>query len=55
MLFKPEYMKYDNDKWIGFNESHNFIENVPDFNIFQTISTKLPGTAYNLNFALRRE
>lgn len=55
MFFKPEYMKYDKDKWIGFNENQNFMDYAPDFKIFQTISTNLSGTAYNLNFALRRE
>lgn len=55
VFFRPEYMKYDQNKLIGFNEKHDFINEIPDIKIFQTISTNLSGTAYNLNFALRKE
>ena len=54
-FFKPEYMKYDENKLIGFNKNQEFINEIPDVKIFRTISTNLPGTAYNLNFALRKE
>ena len=48
-------MKYDENKLIGFNKNQEFINEIPDVKIFRTISTNLPGTAYNLNFALRKE
>lgn len=54
-FFQQEYMKYDTNNFIGFNESGDYIREKPSDNIFQTIRTYFPGTAYNLNFAIKKE
>lgn len=55
ILFAPEYLKYNNDGWLGFNESNDFLHNKPDTSILSNNRYKFPGTAYNLNFVLQRE
>ena len=54
MFFSSELMKYDDKKFIGFNKEGNFLTQPPEMTIFQSIETYLPGTAYNLSFAIER-
>lgn len=51
--FIYEYMEYNEDNWIGFNEEKNFFGVKPDKKNFATNAFYLPGTAYNLNFVIR--
>lgn len=53
--FKKEFLIYDEDEWIGFNESCNFLSDLPNKNIISKSPFFFPGTAYNLNFVLKRE
>lgn len=53
-LIKP-FLVYDDNKWIGFNNSHNFLSDIPDGSCFENSGLYFPGTAYNLNFILKRE
>ena len=55
MRFEHDYMYYDDNKLIGFNQEKNYLSGVPDTNLFRTTMTFFPGTAYNLNFAIRKE
>lgn len=52
LLFKHEYMKYNEDGWIGFNEENNFLEMPPSPSILDTTSIFFPGTGYNLTFVM---
>lgn len=53
-FFRQEYLKYNNDKWIGFNKENDYFKELPDPSIFETIKTFFPGTAYNLSFAFMK-
>lgn len=55
ILFAPEYLKYNGDGWLGFNQSNDFLHGKPDVSILADNRYKFPGTAYNLNFVLQRE
>lgn len=57
IFFEQKYMHYNND-WIGFNESNNFLTDLPNINININIirycDIYFPGTAYNLHFIMER-
>ncbi len=55
LFFEKEHMLYDNDEYVGFNKSKDFFSDIPDKSAFDTINTFLPGVAYNLNYAVKRE
>ena len=55
IIFAQEYLKYNEDGWIGFNESNDFLHSKPEFSLFSYNRYMFPGTAYNLNFVLQRE
>lgn len=52
LIFKKEYMKYNEDQWIGFNATNDFLGAPPNTNIIQQMPIFFPGTAYNLNFVM---
>lgn len=54
ILFIKEYLEYDSDKWLGFNKNKNFLADIPDENISTEGYIYFPGTAYNLNFIMKR-
>lgn len=55
IMFAPEYLRYNEDGWLGFNESNDFLHAKPDLSLISRNCYKFPGTAYNLNFVLQRE
>lgn len=55
IVFRPEYLTYNNDGWLGFNESNNYISDAPQNSLFSSNCYTLPGTAFNLNFVMKRE
>jgi hypothetical protein len=54
LWFHKEFLEYDNG-WIGFNESHQFLSDRPDESSLSFCPMFMPGTAYNLNFVLKKE
>lgn len=52
LLFEKEYMKYNEDQWIGFNCTNDFLGAPPNLKLIQEAPFFLPGTAYNLNFVM---
>ncbi len=54
-FFEKEFMGYNQDKFIGFNRQQNYLTEVPKKELFMTIETFLPGVAYNLNYAIKKE
>lgn len=38
----------------GFNESNNFLTDLPNINIIRYCDIYFPGTAYNLHFIMER-
>lgn len=53
--FIREFLEYDDDNWIGFNEDGNFQSGIPNSRIISYCPVYIPGTAYNLNFVMRKE
>lgn len=53
--FEKELLNYDEDCWLGFNRKQNFFEAIPDEEAICNCYVFLPGTAYNLNFVMKRE
>lgn len=54
-FFEKDFMGYNQDKFIGFNRQQNYLTEIPDKELFMTIQTFLPGVAYNLNYAIKKE
>ena len=54
LYFMKELLQYDSDNYIGFNVENDFFNYIPDCSIFKVSTTYFPGTAYNLNFAIRK-
>lgn len=52
LWFFHEYLEYDENGWIGFNEENNFLNEIPTHDIIGSNYIDLPGTAYNLNFVM---
>lgn len=55
VIFRQELLNYSSDKWIGFNEINDYLNNKPDDGVIAESYIYIPGTAYNLNFAIRKE
>lgn len=55
LFFEKNLMHYDQDKLVGFNINKNYLTEIPDEKLFQSISTFLPGVAYNLNYVIKKE
>lgn len=55
VLFFKELLQYDGDDWLGFNKQQDFFHELPDEEAVTDCYIFLPGTAYNLNFVMKRE
>ncbi len=53
--FISEHLLYGNDEWISFNGSKDFFDNIPDKSVISGCPVYFPGTAYNLNFVMKKE
>lgn len=54
LWFKQEFLNYNDDGWIGFNAQNDFYNLKPDSEVFYKIPFYFPGTAYNLNFVVKK-
>lgn len=54
LYFSKELLQYDEDNYIGFNNENDFFKHIPESSIFDLSDTYFPGTAYNLNFAIKK-
>ena len=55
VIFKKEILEYDNNNWLGFNKEKDFFSHLPEEKIITDCDIYFPGTAYNLNFVIKRE
>lgn len=55
MTFRSEYLEYNDEEWIGFNVENEFIHHIPDISLFSDVNFCVPGTAFNLTFAMKKE
>lgn len=55
VIFKQEFLEYDKEEWLGFNLESDFFGCIPDKKVLSECPIMFPGTAYNLNFIMKRE
>ncbi|MBO5239149.1 MAG: hypothetical protein J6B50_10320 [Lachnospiraceae bacterium] len=55
VFFIRKLIEYDRDNWLGFNKDRNYLTDIPDEQIVTNCLIYFPGTAYNLNFVMKRE
>lgn len=54
-MYLEQSIDEDGDEWFGFNKNSNFISDLPDSETFDRLNFCMPGTAYNLSFAIKRK
>lgn len=54
LIFKHEYLEYNKENWIGFNNSKDFINDIPNKKVIQRIDMNISGTGFNLNFVIKK-
>ncbi len=55
LWFEPQYLKYNQGNWIGFNESNDFIASIPDKKIIVRSNVDFFGTGYNFALLVKKE
>ena len=55
LRFFKDCLNHSADDWVGFNSEDNFLTALPDKKCLGEIPFFFPGTAYNLNFVLKKE
>lgn len=55
LLFQKELLNFTKEGWIGFNQSGNYLEDIPNPNCLSTSYTLLPGTGYNFMLIFKGE
>lgn len=55
VYFVRDLLDYDENKWLGFNKEKDFFNSMPDIKVLGDCYIYFPGTAYNLNFVMKRE
>ena len=53
LWFQREFLEYNDDNWIGFNLNKDFLTHIPERKVVDLGTVYMPGTAYNLNFAMK--
>ncbi len=54
LWFFHELLEYNRDNWIGFNQEKDFITHLPEMKTVGSNTIFMPGTAFNLNFVMKR-
>jgi len=55
VLFFKDLLDYNEGDWLGFNKERDFLTSLPNDKAITDCYVFLPGTAYNLNFVMKRE
>ena len=53
--FIKSMLTYDKNNWVGFNLEGDFLGHIPSPECITNSNLYFPGTAYNLNFVMKRE
>ena len=53
--FIKSMLIYNEEGWVGFNQSGNYLSDIPDRDCLENSKMNFVGTAYNLNFAMKYE
>lgn len=54
IYFHKDYINFDENHWLTFNKQGNFFHQLPDEKLLWLSNVYLPGTAYNLNFVMKK-
>lgn len=54
IYFLNEYLKFDKEMFIGFNEENDYFNFKPHIDVLGECPVFFPGAAYNLNFVIKR-
>ncbi|MDG4984411.1 hypothetical protein OGZ51_09675 [Lactococcus lactis] len=54
IFFYKDYINFDKNHWLTFNKQGNFFHQLPEEKLFSFSNVYLPGTAYNLNFVMKK-
>lgn len=55
IFFYNTLLEYDSENWLGFNETHSYLSDIPSPATIGDCFIHMPGTGYNLNFIMKRE
>lgn len=55
VIFLKELLNYDENNWLGFNKQKDFFKAISDTESVVGCPIFFPGTAYNLNFIMKRD
>ena len=53
--FIKSMLTYDENNWVGFKSEGDFLRHIPSSQCITNSDLYFPGTAYNLNFVMKRE
>ncbi|MDT2878136.1 hypothetical protein [Lactococcus lactis] len=54
IFFHKDYINFDENHWLTFNKQGNFFHQLPEEKLLWFSNVFLPGTAYNLNFVMKK-
>lgn len=52
LIFEKNYLQYNQDNWIGFNDNNRFIDSTPNRKLIYKNKLFFPGTAFQLSFVM---
>lgn len=55
LWFEPQYLKFNQDNWIGFNDENDFLTSIPNKDMIVRSDVDFLGTGYNFAFAVKEE
>lgn len=55
LWFEPQYLKYNQENWIGFNDDNDFITSVPNKDMIVRSNVDFMGTGYNFALVVKKE
>lgn len=55
ITFNKDFINFDENHWLSFNAQGDFFNQLPEEELLLVSKVYLPGTAYNLNFVMKRE
>ncbi|MDT9722187.1 hypothetical protein QVE09_25080 [Paenibacillus sp. ClWae2A] len=55
LFFERDFLSYNEEGWIGFNAEKDFLTKNPQEKLLINGHITMPGTAYNLNFVMKKE
>lgn len=55
LWFEPQYLKFNSDNWIGFNDENDFVYSIPNKDLIVRSDVDFMGTGYNFALVVKKE